>query len=1118
MRGIYSHLSGHYYLFALISIAAALTATGQTQLTNGVPAQDSLTSPTSAKTWSLSAKPGDHITLTVAKLSGGAGFNPQIQVTSPLGFPLGTASGNIAARLDLQADANGTYLVSVSDAQQTGFGNYQIQLGQIPEAFTVPSGDEGGSLTNGASHFGTLTAGDLDMWTLQAQAGDRIVLLLSKTAGGAGLSPLLELFGPDGAKIVSQNDVTAARIDAQATSTGTYTAVVSGLTPDQTGSYQLQLVQVPGTPTIPAGDEGGPLPDGTAQSGTIALGDFDPWTFNAAVGDHITLQLAKTGGGASFTPQLELFAPNGDRRGIGQGLNGVNLDVAIEMAGQYVALVSDASRIGSGTYTLQLNRVSAAPITRPLTNGTTLQVSLGGAGQTNSWQFLASIGDRVVIRVGKSGTGNFNPWLRLYSPNNILLGTSSTANGTEIAVTATNSGTFVATVSDGSITHNQTGDYRISMAKPGSAGSTGVLTNGLFVTGSISVGDLNVWTISANSGETLIARMGELVPNSSLTPELRLYGPDGQLLSQYFSSPAAAEVATRATNSGTFTLVAGDHTSSFTGSGTYRLKLVKTSGPIVTDPSDEGGVLTNALTQTGNIVIGDLDIWNFTAEEGQHIILRMGELVANSSLTPFLRLYGPDGAFLAQFLSSPVAAEVEISATTSGTFSVVASDFTAAYTGSGTYQIKLIKTGSPLTLGPNDSGGAMTNGTTQAGNVSIGGMEAWTFSATSGESLVVRMGKLLSGASLTPFLRLLGPDGSVLSQFFASPAAAEVATQATNSGVFTVVATDRTAAYSGSGRYRIKLAQTGTPIVVAANDEGGSLTNGWNYAGNIDVGDMDVWSVDAVSNQFIVVRMGKIISSATLTPSLRIYEPGGALIDQFFSSPVAAEVSARATNSGTFTVIATDRTAAYTGTGTYRLKLARTGRPLVIAANDEGGAMTGQTNYQGNLDVGGMAVWQFNACGGEPVSITVTKTPSTATLTPWVRLFNWDGNLLKSASGASTASINMTTPGSGTYTIVVADLTAAYTGSGGFNLAVNGLAAGLEVCPEGADTQFSYVTVTGADSLNGYTLLTTTNVDTPKAQWETIPASSYDIYDNLNYTNALTPPGTARRFFRWTTP
>src|SRR5215472_11386273 len=118
MRGTHFKCPGPC-LIALISTAAALTAAGQTSLTNGLPAQDSLSSPTTTKTWSLSANAGDHITLTVAKLSGGAAFNPQLQVTSPTGLPLGAASGNTAARLDLQADVTGPYLVTVSDAQQT---------------------------------------------------------------------------------------------------------------------------------------------------------------------------------------------------------------------------------------------------------------------------------------------------------------------------------------------------------------------------------------------------------------------------------------------------------------------------------------------------------------------------------------------------------------------------------------------------------------------------------------------------------------------------------------------------------------------------------------------------------------------------------------------------------------------------------------------------------------------------------------------------------------------------------------------------------------------------------------------------------------------------------------
>src|SRR6185369_17297341 len=127
------------------------------------------------------------------------------------GRTLGAAGGTIAARLDLQADTAGVYTAKVSDALQTGAGNYQMQLAQIPENFSIPNGDEGGPLTNGASNLGTIEAGDLDMWTVTANAGDRIVLQISKLTGGASFVPQLELFGPTGARIGGDSGVTAAR-------------------------------------------------------------------------------------------------------------------------------------------------------------------------------------------------------------------------------------------------------------------------------------------------------------------------------------------------------------------------------------------------------------------------------------------------------------------------------------------------------------------------------------------------------------------------------------------------------------------------------------------------------------------------------------------------------------------------------------------------------------------------------------------------------------------------------------------------------------------------------------------------------------------------------------------
>jgi hypothetical protein len=410
----------------------------------------------------------------------------------------------------------------------------------------------------------------------------------------------------------------------------------------------------------------------------------------------------------------------------------------------------------------------------------------------------------------------------------------------------------------------------------------------------------------------------------------------------------------------------------------------------------------------------------------------------------------------------------------------------------------------------------MTNGTMLTGNISVGGMEVWNFAASEGDSIVVRMGELVPNSTLTPYLRLLGPEGALLARYGSGGVAAEVSVRATNSGTFTVIAADLTAFFTGSGTYRLKLGMTAGPLFILPTDEGGALTNGWMHTGTIDIGDMDVWTFHAEAGQNIVVRMGELVANSTLTPYLRLFDPSGALLDSYGAGGVASEVSARATNSGTFTVIAADLTAFYTGSGTYRLKLMKTSSPLLVGASDNGGALTGNTNYDGTVDIGDMDVYEFTACAGDPILLSLTKLVSSSTLTPWLRLFNRDGALLKSASGANP-QIAMAAPDSGIYTVVVADLSSFFAGSGTYRLTINGLSRSLRVCPPDVAAGDTNIIVTGGQVLNGFTVLTSTNVDTPKALWDPIPASQFDSFGNLYYPVKVNP-GEERRFFRWLGP
>jgi hypothetical protein len=99
--------------------------------------------------------------------------------------------------------------------------------------------------------------------------------------------------------------------------------------------------------------------------------------------------------------------------------------------------------------------------------------------------------------------------------------------------------------------------------------------------------------------------------------------------------------------------------------------LAKTGSPVTISAGDEGGPLTNGVTHTGRIGVGDLDVWTVAAAAGERINVRMGDLGGTNSLDPWLRLIGPDGQLLKQSFST-LAAEVDFRVTNSGVFLVLA--------------------------------------------------------------------------------------------------------------------------------------------------------------------------------------------------------------------------------------------------------------------------------------------------------------------------------------------------------------------------------------------------------------------------------------------------------------
>src|SRR5262249_38508652 len=153
----------------------------------------------------------------------------------------------------------------------------------------------------------------------------------------------------------------------------------------------------------------------------------------------------------------------------------------------------------------------------------------------------------------------------------------------------------------------------------------GVLNCGETQSGTISpTGDADTWTFMANAGDAIVVRIGEITQSGSFTPRVRLFNPASALLASS-SGAVAAEVTATAASSGTSSVIVEDAAGAATG--TYRITLAQSRVAVTVSPGDEGGPLTNGAVQTGTIDVGDLDVWTVTANAGDAIVARMGEMV-----------------------------------------------------------------------------------------------------------------------------------------------------------------------------------------------------------------------------------------------------------------------------------------------------------------------------------------------------------------------------------------------------------------------------------------------------------------------------------------------------------
>jgi hypothetical protein len=298
----------------------------------------------------------------------------------------GVDSG-LNARLLFVAPEAGTYVVRAASLSQSRGGGYSITLSEGPEPLSAQDTSIGSVVEGSLSEEDGRTASGApaDAWRFVGRRGQRI--RIDMTSGD--FDTLVELFGPDGSSLASDDDGgpegTDSRLIITLPADGTYVIEARAFA-SATGHYRLSLEEM--EPERPPE----PLAFGASLQGEIDDGDsrddqdrgFDAFRFSGLKGQRIQA-IMRSG---DFDTYLQVgraddafSALASDDDGLGEGTDS-RLNYTLPEDGEYVLRASPLGSEGKGLYALELIDRGPEPLPGSLLVGATARGVLTEADAT----------------------------------------------------------------------------------------------------------------------------------------------------------------------------------------------------------------------------------------------------------------------------------------------------------------------------------------------------------------------------------------------------------------------------------------------------------------------------------------------------------------------------------------------------------------------------------------------------------------------------------------------------------------------------------------------------------------------------------------------------------------
>jgi hypothetical protein len=463
-------------------------------------------------------------------------------------------------------------------------------------------------------------AGEQDEYCFSASGGDTLIVRLQLTKGV--LAPEVRLCSADGTELQRWWNYGGQPLDTEASlpADGQYKILVCDHWVGSTGNYLL-YIERRNKPTQVT-----PISFGEPVSGSMDSGvKVDFYSFSANAGDTVILRLQVTKG--VLAPEVSLWSADGTelQRWWNYGGQPLDTEASLPADGQYKILVCDHWVGSTGNYLLYIERRNKPTHVTPISFGEPVSGSTDSGVKVDFYSFSANAGDTVILRLQVT-KGVLAPEVSLWSADGTKLQRWWNYGGQplDIEQSLPTSGEYKILVCDHWV--GSTGSYSIYVQRFPNPGHATQVKLGEPVSGSIGSGvEADTYVFSGNGGDCLTIWLDKT--SGSLTPEVKLYGPDGGLVQTRWNNDEL-EIQGGLPRTGQYGILVCDHYVSYTGG--YTLSIAGES-PMR---------LTAGVPHTAGISNDEWHCYQFNVDEvGRNLLVA----VTPASATAALEVYGRYG-------------------------------------------------------------------------------------------------------------------------------------------------------------------------------------------------------------------------------------------------------------------------------------------------------------------------------------------------------------------------------------------------------------------------------------------------------------------------------------------